>query len=282
MARGPAAGDDDAGPAASRGSRVISVFVTLLALGGFAGVVWYAYTMGMQGGGAVPPMIRADNSPTKIKPEQPGGMAVPHQDVLVYQNLGQRGQQGGAQPRVERLLPPPEQPVARPVAPPAPPPSSAVPSPGASASSGPPSRSESAVAGALPRGSLGTLDAPVSGPAPSNQTAAAPSTGAGGQGAARTVQQNPAAATVAPTPGGRFRIQLAALRTDEQARAEWNRLQRQHRDVLGSLTLNVSRIDQGDRGTFYRIQAGPLDEAKARQSCDTLKQRNLGCILVRQ
>jgi hypothetical protein len=53
-----------------------------------------------------PPAITADPAPFKVRPENPGGMMIPHQDKLVYGRLSP----DASQP-VERLLPPPEQPM---------------------------------------------------------------------------------------------------------------------------------------------------------------------------
>ncbi|MBP2316040.1 SPOR domain-containing protein [Azospirillum soli] len=78
----------------------------------FAGAIVVVYGKG--GGGTVdgaPPLLTADATPTKMRPEQPGGMEVPHQDKLVYERLSDRGTRSN----VERLLPPPEQPLPRPV-----------------------------------------------------------------------------------------------------------------------------------------------------------------------
>jgi hypothetical protein len=48
------------------------------------------------------------------------------------------------------------------------------------------------------------------------------------------------------------------------------------------LSLSVSRVELGAKGTYYRIQAGPVaDEAKATQACAALKSRSVGCILVK-
>ena len=66
-----------------------------------------------------------------------------------------------------------------------------------------------------------------------------------------------------------------ALKTEDAAKTEWLKLQRQNSDVLGKLSLSVSRVDLGARGTYYRIQAGPVaDEGKAAQDCAALKSRN--------
>jgi cell division septation protein DedD len=89
--------------------------------------------------------------------------------------------------------------------------------------------------------------------------------------------------TSAPAAAGTgYRLQLGAVRTEEAAKQEWQRLQRAQSDLLGKLSLTAARVDLGDKGIFYRIQAGPIaDGAEAAQSCATLKSRNVGCVLVK-
>ncbi|MCG5243313.1 SPOR domain-containing protein, partial [Azospirillum doebereinerae] len=95
----------------------------------FAGTVIVGYRGGDRMSSDGPPLLTADPAPTKSRPDQPGGMEVPHQDKLVYQRLNERAN-GGNHPSVERLLPPPETPLPRPVVTPpmpAPPPMPAAP-----------------------------------------------------------------------------------------------------------------------------------------------------------
>ena len=81
---------------------------------------------------------------------------------------------------------------------------------------------------------------------------------------------------------GSYRLQLGALKTEEAAKTEWLKLHRQNSDLLGKLSLSVSRVDLGAKGTYYRIQAGPIaDEARAAQDCAALKSRKIACILVK-
>src|SRR5689334_6764267 len=61
------------------------------------------------------PTIQAEGT-LKQKPEQPGGLDVPNQDVLAYQQIDNSGAKPGA---TEHLLPPPETP--QPAAAPPPP-----------------------------------------------------------------------------------------------------------------------------------------------------------------
>ena len=101
-----------------RRSRAIGAFLATFALAAFAGVVWYAYDRGLHAGSeATAPLIQADPSPIKVRPEQPGGLDVPNQDKLVYGAL-RPGQ--AEESNVERLLPPPEKPADPPAPPPAP------------------------------------------------------------------------------------------------------------------------------------------------------------------
>jgi hypothetical protein len=55
------------------------------------------------------PLVAADTVPSKIKPEQPGGIEIPNQDKLVYERLeGKPVEKSGD---VEKLAPAPEEPV---------------------------------------------------------------------------------------------------------------------------------------------------------------------------
>ena len=78
----------------------------------FAGVVFLAYKQGMkQGAEGNPPVIRADDSPTKVAPTNPGGIEIPHQDKTVYDRLS-GGEKSDVQSDAEHLLPSPEEPMA--------------------------------------------------------------------------------------------------------------------------------------------------------------------------
>src|SRR5436305_2137314 len=87
-----------------------TALITVTAMAVFAGGLWFAYVQGTRhfptqqaaADGNVP-LIRADQRPVKVKPDQPGGMDVPDRDKLVFSD------RAGAPP-IERLLPPPERP----------------------------------------------------------------------------------------------------------------------------------------------------------------------------
>ena len=57
-----------------------------------------------------PPLIRADLSPVRVPPEDPGGMEIPNQDRLVLHDRGDP-ESAGALTVVGELMPPPEEPL---------------------------------------------------------------------------------------------------------------------------------------------------------------------------
>ena len=146
----------------------------------------------------------------------------------------------------EHIMPPPEAPAPRPVGPP---PAPVTPGPA-------------------------LQPAPL--PAPP-QVAALPKPPAKPEAATK-----PAEPAAKPDGGTPTRIQLASLRTPDEARDEWARLKRENGDLLGKFTAVAVRADLGERGIYYRVEAGPVgDKAAAIKLCKALKDRGLGCTLVR-
>ncbi|MES2252414.1 MAG: SPOR domain-containing protein [Pseudomonadota bacterium] len=69
-------------------------------------VTWLAYRWISLPTSDTPPLIQAEADPYRMRPENPGGTDFPHQDKLIYGRLAPSTDQP-----VERLLPPPEQPI---------------------------------------------------------------------------------------------------------------------------------------------------------------------------
>jgi hypothetical protein len=240
-------GDDRLDEFAAPRRRWPTAVLTAIVMAVFAGGLWFFYHQGvrqpaMPGPGGDVPLIRADDKPVKLKPDQPGGMPVPDQNVSVYDP------KPGAAP-VEKLLPPPEQPMPRPTAKEA-----AAPTPSAAASSAQPATAtqQQAAATAVPK----TPPKPAA-------------------------KETPAAAPAKSVPAGPVRIQLASLRTPEAAKEEWGRLKREHPDLLGRLTAVAVKADLGDKGVWYRVQTQVFDDAAAADRlCADLKKQNVGCSLA--
>lgn len=242
--------DDDDG---RRRPIVILAIIALLVV--FAGVVFLAYKQGLkQGAQGNPPVIRADDSPIKVAPANPGGMKFPHQDKTVYDRIS--GADAGGASDAEHLLPSAEEPIAvQPKVAEAP-----APVPGAEAA---PAQTE-----AVPP----VAAAPA---APVAQAPAAPVTAPpAAQAPAATVQAAPAATAAA----GSYVVQLAAFRDEPTARAEFEKLKKKH-SALAGLQADIQRADLGAKGIYYRLRAGYMDKAKAGELCGTLKAQGQACLV---
>jgi SPOR domain len=226
---------------------LVASLVALVVMGLFAGGLWFAYQQGLRYGGgsagaADIPLIRADERPTKVKPENPGGMEFPDRDKLIYTQ--KRG-------TVEHLLPPPEKPMPRLTA------------------------SSAAAPSGSPQPSLVTAAAGAANPAPqaqAQQPAGKLPAKAGSAGAV-------AAKLAVAQQTGDARIQLASVRSEEAARQEWDRIRRANPDLLGSVSATSVRADLGEKGVYYRLQTAPI--ADAARVCGELKRRNIGCMIAR-
>lgn len=295
----PVPGEPAGGPGLRSPKRLITAGIALGAVAAFGIGIWFAYDQGVKrGASGAPPLIRADQTPTKVAPENPGGMQVPNQDKQIYERLpGNTAQAPAGQ--TERLLPPPERPSAAPTQP-----NAAQPTVSTSPSVTVPNRSTQPVPNQAPAGQTpatpgvpNRTDAqsatpvtpapaapgqpqPVTPPSQSARTAAAP---AQTQSPAQTSTATPAPAarTVTATPGGSAKIQLASLKDQAAATATWNQLQKKFPEVLGGLQPSYERVEIADKGTFIRLQAGPLkDRAEAQAACSALAAKNQGCIVV--
>ena len=103
------AGDDKA---ESRRPRLLPVWI-LLGAAALSGGAWAV--MEMRGGGPPPdeasvPLITASAEPWKVRPADPGGLEIPNQGTLIYETLTTSDPEEAP----ERILPPPEEPMAPP------------------------------------------------------------------------------------------------------------------------------------------------------------------------
>ncbi len=295
---------EEAEPPKRRG-RLLAAMIALFAIGGFGGVLWYAYSQGQRSADAVAPILKADGEPTRLKPEQPGGMVVPHQDKLVLNSMQQAARPGQ---QAERLLPPAEAPLpqttrtapppaasvtlAPPPAAPAPPPPQPVPQMAAPAPMVPPTPPTAVPAPPAPTTAGSLIAPPAPPPVPPASSASAPPVPPPVVPTPPAPPPPPQIAARPPTPApppaaprvssgsGDWRVQLGSFPAADQANAQWDRLKRAHAELqpLGPTTV---RVDLGDKGVWYRLQAGPLNEPGARALCDDLKSKKRDCLVVR-
>lgn len=261
------------------------------------------------------PLIKAEEQPMKVAPENAGGMQVPNRDMMVYERMHGAP---GSKPPVERLLPEPEQPLAppqpKPSAPPAEPPALARSGSERPADVEPPVATEPpSVTPVAPAPSISDTPLPAAPPSdkpPAATTTAQPKpppsvrTPTPDKPTAATkapVPDKPAAATKTPVPdkptvtakvatpeqsrksgSGRYQVQLLAGRSADEVRSAWTKLKAKNSDLLGPLSPTLAPTQLSGRGTYYRLRAGPLEsEATARALCDRLSGRGASCIIIR-
>ncbi len=77
------------------------------------------------------------------------------------------------------------------------------------------------------------------------------------------------------------RIQMASLPSEDAAWSEWKRISQEFKNQVGDLTAVVETADLGQKGIFYRLQAGPFETvAAAKDRCGKLKEAGLDCLVV--
>ena len=274
------------GPKGRGGLKLFLVLAILTLFGAGAGYVYLGDGIGRSSSTAADgiPVIRADETPIKQRPREPGGMAIPDRDKLVYERL--KGTE--TSPRVERLLPSPEEPKTPPM------PSSDS------------DFSKPAAAKGSPKMPRPVEPKEVAKEAPiveSSKTADAtkPDDALGDKiaetlksmstpGPTRAEVDNivkPPIASVTPTTkpmtqGSVYQVQLVAVRSEERAQAAWRGLVKKHDGLLGGLKHDVVRADLGEKGVYYRLRAGPLaDKDAANSLCAKLKAMKVGCMAVK-
>lgn len=279
--------------------------IAAVVLAVFGTGTWYAYSIGMRTGSeGAAPLIRADQRPSKVKPDDPGGMAVPHQDKTIFDRVKPTDEHK----KVEQLLPPPEEPVARPKKPqqqaaaptpapaapttpsaapaapptpaptvtPAPTPAPEAKAPAADAKTPPPAETKAAPPPEPPTAAQLAAPPPLATtPTPAPQAAPKPAE-------APKAVTPPAPAAAAPAKGGAYKVQIASVPSQEQAEKEWSKAKAANSDLLGGLTMSIQKADLGAKGIYYRVQAGPLaDDTAAKALCASLQPRKIGCLVVR-
>lgn len=98
---------------------------------------------------------------------------------------------------------------------------------------------------------------------------------------APAVVSPPAAAAAPEKPASpapvSHRIQLGAFSTREQAQAEWAQARNRHRELQGLVPL-LTPVTAANGTPMWRLQAGVVSEARAREICDTLQTSRQPCV----
>jgi cell division septation protein DedD len=99
--------------------------------------------------------------------------------------------------------------------------------------------------------------------------------------AAKTAKATPSPEPSAKKAEGRYLVQLAAKRTEEEALALAAKAKREHASLLGSRSQSLDRAVFGNMGAFYRVRFGPFESAQETQSvCAKLQGSGIDCLPV--
>lgn len=243
--------------------------LTVLAIIAFAGVIWYAYPQGQEKYSDLDiPVISADKSVYKFKPEDPGGMEVPHQDSTVFDPLEKKPADS-----VERLRPGTEEPIDKNTAIKAAPAAATLPGTDTQIKDNPDGTEKivPAVTEAKPKPVTKKADA-----------AKADTVKTDTDSTPKTAVAKPALKTEAPKTAvaktGVY-VQLGAYKDLEAAKADWAKLQKKYPQYLGSLESHTESVRRPS-GTLQRLQAGRVQEDRAKQICDAVIAGGNACIVI--
>jgi cell division septation protein DedD len=269
----------DVRPAPRRTLPVVAGGVALLVI---AGLVWWMFRPDTPTVEEIP-VVAAEPGEVKTRPEEEGGMEVPNRDISVYEQIG--SQPESSQPEV--VMPAPETPI-----PPAG--SEMVTTEPAAGPDEAADRAQSEIDAVLRQlEASAAASGAVPQPAPETQaTGAAETTQPAAETAAQPAAEQPqvaaapaaepaAVTTTQPSSASGVRIQLAAFKSEDQARGAWSGMQQRFPNELGGLPLIIEQADLGAKGIFYRVQTGPLASREvASAMCDRLKVQGQTCIVA--
>ena len=243
-------------------------------------------------------VVKAIDAPIKVKPVDPGGETVDHQDLLVLDIL-----KGGskADEQTETLRPTPPNPE--------PPPVAEAKTAAKAVLETPPATDEDPLKigdKAMVNSGDGAAQNPMPKATPKHLAKAnadkdatgKDATGASPKTAASSKQTKPAVAK--PTAGKAnkdtaskikkrviviegneplYMIQLAAFRNAEKATEIARILSQKHKTRLQGVDLETMSVDTGSNGIFYRIVSAPLPRPDADMICGVLRRSGQDCFL---
>lgn len=193
-------------------------------------------------------LIRADETPYKIKPENQGVPSVKHQDKLVYGRI--RADQ--TSPVAEHILPDPETPL-------------------------PQIKEDSVPIKMVEQYAPEEID-------PENTVELVqkePKKEVSIEDLIEETSEEKKETEKEIIKGKTF-IQLGSLKSYDRAESEWKRLSKKHGDVLGKREPVIQKVDLGEeQGIYYRLRTGPFDSSgKADEACRMLKEQKVECVVI--
>ena len=93
----------------------------------------------------------------------------------------------------------------------------------------------------------------------------------------------PARKTASTQAGGAYRLQVAAVRSSQEALGVAQLLQERYGREIGPRAPSIDQTVMGNMGTIYRVKVGPFASAAEPQAlCERLKADGMDCLIVTQ
>lgn len=267
-------------------------FIVLIALSFMVGVVWKLYSGASNKDAQNVPIVRADSEPLKITPDDPGGMEIRHKESTLFSAIKKEREEEGGQ--IENLLADDE---------------NEEPMPRSQLFAGlntneiegenaptpldQPLVSEEEIAEEVVEEVVEEKTPEISTPEPIEVPEKVP----------EKVEVKPepvkqAAPSPAPAPvevrtesmpvvskeesaTGDYFIQLASTKDKASAESEWKKFTQKY-SAISNLPYRIQTADLGEKGVFYRIQAGPISKESAVAKCVEIKKITPnGCLVTK-
>ena len=263
--------DEDEQEIDEEGSRLpLLIVIALLVLAAFGGVVWLAYSQGVQRGRAdAPRMIVAAPGPVK---EAAADGSDTTRNLKIYQQPAPAEDDAAdsesvpppptaiAKPAAAAMTPKPEMTPAAKTAKP----TAMVPAPVVK----PVEKPATAIVKPAETKPASTLSKPV-------ETAALPPPAAAKPAVTAAVAPAPA------TAAGAYLLQIGAYKSQADADAAWKTFKSKH-PMAGGYSEDVRKADLGDKGIWYRLRMGSFaDKSAAASFCEKLKADGGSCLVAK-
>ena len=275
---------------------VILIGFIVLAIGIAGGGFWLSLQSGTT---QELPVLRADKTPFKLKPEDRGGKVIPHQDSLVLEILEGLSENDN---QSEKLRLPDAAPELPPVA-------LQIEGDVAQDEQQPDARPANDLPDDLPNDLLekSNDNTQIASSNSAQETALEPKSSADQINLTSAIDDNNTsqqgevigeviedkqvkdAPIIAPVPkpeppkqiAGKktHKVQLAAFAKQEKAKQQAAILMEKHKNRLEGIMLEVTKIDTGSSGIYWRVITQPLNETLALSTCDLLKSAGQDCIV---
>lgn len=266
--------------------KFLTIVITLAV---FAAIIWYSYPKErrLQNELAIP-VIKAENKPFRVKPDDEGGMDVLFGDSTVFDTIASDDKQ--TERRIENLLSDEEEPLSR---------QAIFAGLKTELNTEPQTQTlDSANTETVKEEEKPQVKAKRIRMIPAQETAPAsekkkevetnitasptikPETKPVVK--ASTPKAEPVKTPPASVKSGSYYVQLGSLKSETDAKSAWTTYQNKYKGLLPANDYRINKADISGKGIFYRLQAGPFAKDSADNICNTIKNKYKGgCFVIK-